>query len=75
MRCGAHPLPLSVTVRKVHNTLAWNSVGGWGSLQMPLESLIVANPGGAPFESELWQNVSNASPAGGAMWMRVIAAN
>lgn len=59
---GAYNVPLG---------LAWNSVGGWGSLQMPFESLLVATPLQEPFESELWQNISDAAPAGGALWMRI----
>lgn len=50
--------------------LAWNTVGGWGSLEMPFESLIVAHPSGAAFEDELWQNIAHTTPAGGALWMR-----
>ena len=67
--------PASTGAYNVPARLAWNTVGGWGSMQMPFESLIVALPGSAPFESELWQNVSHATPAGGALWMRVAAAS
>lgn len=54
----------------VSTGLAWNTVGGWGSLEMPFESLIVAYPNGAAFEDELWKNIADATPAGGALWMR-----
>jgi len=55
----------------VPNGLAWSTVGGWGSIQMPFESLIVARATGAAFEDELWKNIADATPAGGASWMRI----
>ena len=54
--------------------LAWNTAGGWGSLEMPFESLIVAYPSKAAFEDELWRNIADATPAGGALWMRTTSA-
>lgn len=67
--------PASTGAYNVSAGLAWNTVGGWGSMQMPLESLLVASPGSVAFEGELWRNVSHAAPAGGALWMRVAAAS
>ena len=67
--------PASTGAYNVASGLAWNGAGGWGSMQMPLESLIVAWPGNTSFEGELWQNVGNAAPAGGAIWMRIAAAS
>lgn len=55
----------------VPNGLAWSTVGGWGSIQMPFESLIVARATSAEFEDELWKNIADATPAGGASWMRI----
>ena len=59
---GAYNVPLG---------LAWSSCGGWGSMEMPFESLIVATPTSESVESDLWQNLGNATPAGGALWLRI----
>ena len=63
--------PVNTGAYNVSSGLAWNVSGGWGSLAMPFECLVVAKPVGAPFENELWRNVSDAMPAGGAAWLRV----
>lgn len=52
-------------------SLAWNCTGAWGSLQMPLESLAVAQPESQSFEAELWSNIAHAAPAGGAVWLNI----
>ena len=54
----------------ISDGLAWNTVGGWGSLKMPLESLIVASSADGAVEDELWKNIAGAAPAGGTLWMR-----
>ena len=59
---GAYNVPLR---------LAWNFAGGWGSLEMPFESLITARAGTQSFSEELWQGVAEAVPAGGVGWVRV----
>ena len=51
--------------------LAWNSRGGWGSLQMPFECLMTAQRTSQSVETELWPNVAAAMPAGGAAWIRI----
>ncbi len=63
--------PASTGAYNIPFGLAWNVVGAWGSMQMPLESLLVATPGNISFESELWQTIGNAAPAGGALWLRI----
>ena len=63
--------PADTGAYNVPTRLAWNSVGAWGSLQMPLESLIVARPLPEHFENELWKNLDKATPAGGALWVRI----
>lgn len=65
--------PSSTGAYNVPAGLAWNTVGAWGSLQMPLESLLVAQPGANAYESELWRNLAMATPAGGALWLRVLS--
>ena len=67
--------PADTGAYNVPTGLAWNTVGGWGSLEMPFESLIVARAGDAAFEDELWRNIANAAPAGGALWMRTSSAS
>lgn len=51
--------------------LAWSATGAWGSMQMPLECLIVARPQVDSHEDELWHNLGQAAPAGGALWIRI----
>ena len=65
--------PFSTGAYNVPAGLAWNTVGGWGSLEMPLESLLNAQPGAVAYESELWSNMALATPAGGALWLHVKA--
>lgn len=49
--------------------LAWGVAGGWGSLSMPLESLVVVQRSAAP-EAEVLAAIVDALPAGGAAWVR-----
>jgi hypothetical protein len=51
--------------------LAWNIAGGWGSLAMPLESLVTAQSGENAIESELHAGIAGAVPAGGVGWVRI----
>lgn len=48
--------------------LAWNVAGGWGSLAMPLQCLVVAEEVAAV--EELGPAVAEALPAGGVAWVR-----
>ena len=63
--------PISTGAYNVPSSLAWSSAGAWGSLQMPLESLIVAQPGTTAYENELWRNLADATPAGGVLWLTI----
>jgi hypothetical protein len=49
--------------------LAWGVAGGWGSLQMPLESLVTVRSVGAVSDPDA--AISDALPAGGVAWTRV----
>ncbi len=49
--------------------LAWGMAGGWGSLAMPLECLVVVQRGAAP-DAEVRAALTDALPAGGAAWVR-----
>lgn len=52
--------------------LAWNTSGGWGSLQMPFESLVTATPSPTgSFEQELREGLAAAIPAEGALWLKI----
>ncbi len=46
--------------------LAWGAAGGWGSLAMPLECLVVLRPDTPEARAAL----AAAAPAGGAVWVR-----
>lgn len=63
--------PADTGAYNVPTSLAWGVVGGWGSIDMPLECLIVATPGNSVFVNELWPEVAQAMPAGGAAWLRI----
>ncbi len=49
--------------------LAWGAAGGWGSLAMPLECLVVAQRSAVP-DAEVQAALADALPAGGAAWVR-----
>ncbi len=49
--------------------LAWNAAGGWGSLAMPLQSLVTVRLSGADAET-VRLAVADAVPVGGAAWLR-----
>lgn len=51
--------------------LAWNGSGGWGSLEMPLECLVVATRGPAAIDDALLPSIADSLPAGGAAWVRI----
>lgn len=48
--------------------LAWGMAGGWGSLAMPLECLVVLQPDGPEARAALVA----ALPAGGVAWVRSV---
>ena len=61
--------------------LAWSVAGGWGSLSMPLESLVTlievtptASVVGVAALAPVGAALAEALPAGGAAWVRVTAA-
>lgn len=58
---GAYSIP---------GAIAWCVAGGWGSLEMPFESLVTAQGGGTD-NSVLQDAVTQALPAGGVAWLRV----
>ena len=49
--------------------LAWGAAGGWGSMTMPLECLVVVRRGGAD-DAAVLAAVSDALPVGGAGGVR-----
>ena len=51
--------------------LAWNTRGGWGSLEMPLECLVTAVRGAAAIDAALLPAIAESLPAGGVAWVRV----
>lgn len=65
--------PRDTGVYNGSSCLAWSTIGAWGSMQMPLESLIVAHPQADHQEDELWKNLAHSAPAGGAIWVRIAA--
>jgi len=63
--------PADTGAYNVPSGLAWGSAGGWGSLNMPFECLIVAHPGADAVPSGLWTDIATAMPVGGAAWLRI----
>jgi hypothetical protein len=55
----------------VPGSIAWGVAGGWGSLLMPLECLVTAQPGTGADQATLRTALAEAMPAGGAAWLRV----
>lgn len=49
--------------------LGWGVAGGWGSLSMPLECLVVAQRGPS-LETDVRLALVDALPAGGVAWIR-----
>jgi len=49
--------------------LAWGAAGGWGSLAMPLECLVVVQRGAAS-DADVQAALTEALPAGAAAWVR-----
>ncbi len=62
--------PRDTGVYNVAGGLAWGVAGGWGSLSMPLECLVVVRSV-APVEA-IGPALADALPAGGAAWVRLI---
>lgn len=51
--------------------LAWNTSGGWGSLEMPLECLVTASRSAAAIDDALLPAIAQSLPAGGVAWVRI----
>lgn len=49
--------------------LAWGAAGGWGSLAMPLECLVVIRRSAVP-DGDVEAALADALPAGAAAWVR-----
>lgn len=49
--------------------LAWGAAGGWGSLAMPLECLVVVKRSAVP-DAEVDAALADTLPAGGVAWVR-----
>lgn len=63
--------PADTGAYNICSRLAWNTGGGWGSMQMPFECLITAQRGPDAQDDELWPGVGDSMPAGGAAWLRI----